>query len=186
MGGLPARLWNACCWCAGPRGKQQSRQMFCCCCCCGVFLFTTLWFHVVLESQLWFKVVILSWLGVGWRAGRMRMTLWERGLGSHTLQPYLHHTHSPVITLHSAWAAAGGSMPLSLSWECRVWKMLSCCSGCSINSCCSTLLGFGPLQENNSVTDGKNTNISPYSILPLLYLFLLTEVFLKHTNLINY
>lgn len=78
----------------------------------------------------------------------------QRGLRSHTVQVYLksvcvcacvhaytnfpepphthtlssHHPVKPAV-LHSAWAAAGGSMPLSLRWECRVWKMLSCCSG---------------------------------------------------------
>lgn len=66
---------------------------------------------------------------------------------SHTLPG---HRPVEVVPRHSAWTAAGGRMPLSLRWDCRVWKMPSCCSGWSSSSCCSTLLGFGPLQEERN------------------------------------
>jgi hypothetical protein len=52
---------------------------------------------------------------------------------------------SPALFGSSYTFKVGCKIPFSMRWVFRVLYMFNCCSGWSTNSCCSTLLGFGPL-----------------------------------------
>lgn len=134
------------------------------------FGFSWLWRYSIVWKVSSAMSHLLSWLEINLRT-RQDDGYSDKSQRTHSTLPYfcvcVHvHTLSKIflpithptqswsstcwsMVFHLAWAAAGVSMPLSLRLECRVWKMLSCCSGCSISSCWSTLLGLGPLQEKN-------------------------------------
>lgn len=157
------------------RRKSNKATHFCCCSLCFVVFLEVL--PLVRKSPLEFKVCELVGSRIERRSMGWRWTLGDLASYSHSarvsacVHAYTNSPKAPLRTLsgrhpatpassHSAWAAAGGSMPLSLRWECRMWKMLSCCSGWSISSCCRTLLGFGPLWGRNLKCD-ENEKQSP-------------------------
>lgn len=147
-----------CCWCAGLSGKQQILLSFCR---CGLY-FVLCFLLCFMMKQIHVVRATLNLLEAEWTASKMIMEtpkeVWVHALYSRTYErvrlcvhaytnlPNQHTLCCGACIFHSA---AGGSMFLSLRWDCSMWKMLSCCSGWSINSCCSNLLGFGPLQCNN-------------------------------------
>lgn len=59
------------------------------------------------------------------------------------LQTFLSVQSSPLGVSYTF--KVGCRIPFSMRWVFRVLYTFNCCSGWSTNSCCSTLLGFGPL-----------------------------------------
>lgn len=70
----------------------------------------------------------------------------------------------PSLSPVSALLALGGpylssvaavSIPLSVRWDLSVLKIWSCWSGLKVRNCWTSLLGFGPLQEDEQTTLSK-------------------------------
>ena len=52
-------------------------------------------------------------------------------------------------------SVAAVSIPLSVRWDLSVLKIWSCWSGLKVRNCWTSLLGFGPLQEDEGTTLSK-------------------------------